>query len=134
SLLPTARPPTPARPHKGATVFTHLSRAASRTVPMGPRPLLWGRVRVGGRTMPISLARKYRAPFSRPRDPPPRPAPTIGRPEGRPSLDGLWGRERRRAVIDSTELQHAQAAFVHGRSPRARRPSMRATTGMRSAT
>jgi hypothetical protein len=25
------------------------------------------------------------------RDPPPCPAPTIGRPEGRPSFDGLWG-------------------------------------------
>ena len=26
-----------------------------------------------------------------PRDPPARPGPTIGRPEGRPSFDGLWG-------------------------------------------
>ncbi len=71
-----------------ATAHLGSSRAASCTVPMGPRPLLWGRVRVGGRAMPISLALKHCANFSRPRDPPPRPAPKRG--AGARGLDDFW--------------------------------------------
>ena len=48
-----------------AAVCTHpcSSRAELHAVPMGPRPLLWGRVRVGGRAVPISLARKHALTF-----------------------------------------------------------------------
>src|SRR5208282_4613819 len=41
-------------------------------------------------------------PRRRPRDPPPLPAPTIGRPEGRPSLDRLRGAGARRTFTRLT--------------------------------
>ncbi len=42
-------------------------------------------------------------------DPPPQPAPTIGRPAGRPSLDGLSGAGDRSALHDSAQARIAAA-------------------------
>src|SRR5208282_4165872 len=63
-------------------------------------PPLWGRIKEGGRTGPRKLCFD---PSSETAARPPTPArPHIGRPEGRPSLDGLWGAGARRTFTRLT--------------------------------
>ncbi len=62
-------------------------------------------------------------PRRRPRDPPRLPAATIGHPEGRPSLDGLWGAGARRTVTRLTSPDcpenRTQVSLVSGPSVQA---------------
>ena len=93
---PSALLSTP-HPSPSATPSPLRGEGGARRPPAGSMTCvnsvaLWGRMKEG--VAPDLESFVSTPPRRWPRDPPPLPAPTIGRPEGRPSLDGLWGAER----------------------------------------